>query len=220
MNLARLKEPFPREDVQWRAQTVTKSGDKALALAYFDARAAMDRLDEVCGPENWQCRYLWSPDAKKTVCEIGIRMDAGDWVWKADGAGDSDVEAEKGALSDAFKRAAVKWGVGRYLYDLPQLWVPCETYNGRFSKFTVDPWTLVRNPRPPQQQPPSAAAPHPSLAAAPQQGAGDGECVRCSIPLAPARAKWCDDHNNGLRICSKCQQQHVQAHANGGRTLR
>jgi hypothetical protein len=47
-------------------------------------------------------------------------------VWKSDGAGDSDVEAEKGAVSDAFKRAAVKWGVGRYLYDLDSPWVALE----------------------------------------------------------------------------------------------
>jgi hypothetical protein len=140
----KLCEPFDRDDVQWRAQTVTRDGDRALALAYFDARAGMDRLDEVCGPENWQCRYVFSPDGKKTICEIGILVDV-QWVWKADGAGDSDVEAEKGALSDAFKRAAVRWGIGRYLYRLGQTWVPCESTNGKFKRFTVDPWTCVRS---------------------------------------------------------------------------
>ncbi len=91
-----------------------------MALAYIDARAVMDRLDAACGPDGWQCRY---PHANgKTVCDIGIRL-AGDWIWKSDGAGDSDMEAEKGALSDAFKRAAVRWGVGRYLYDLDSPWI-------------------------------------------------------------------------------------------------
>jgi hypothetical protein len=80
-----------------------------------DARDVMDRLDYICGIEGWQCRY--SHAEGKTVCEIGIRIDS-EWVWKADGAGDSDVEAEKGALSDAFKRAAVRWGIARYLYEL------------------------------------------------------------------------------------------------------
>jgi hypothetical protein len=51
-----------------------------------------------------------------------------EWVWKANGAGNSDVEAEKGACSDAFKRAAVLWGIGRYLYDLDSPWV---ALNGR-----------------------------------------------------------------------------------------
>jgi hypothetical protein len=146
MDLERLRAPFPREDVEWRAQTVTKDGNKALAFPYIDARAVSDRLDEVCGPENWQCRYAFSPDGKKTLCEIGIRCGE-EWVWKADGAGDTDVEAEKGALSDAFKRAGVKWGIARYLYSLPQVWVPCKSElfkdKMQFRGFTADPWTYV-----------------------------------------------------------------------------
>jgi hypothetical protein len=146
MDLNKLKEPFPQDRISWRAQTVTKAGDKALALAYIDARDVMERLDEVCGPANWQCRY--SHADKKTICDLGICTDNG-WVWKADGAGDSDIEAEKGALSDAFKRSAVRWGIGRYLYDLETPWVPCESreYNGKrqFVKFTDDPWKHVRH---------------------------------------------------------------------------
>ena len=52
-------------------------------------------------------------------------MDGG-WVAKADGAGDTAHEAEKGGISDAFKRAAVQWGVGRYLYRLESPWVAIE----------------------------------------------------------------------------------------------
>lgn len=145
-----LKAEFPRQAISWRAQSVTKDGTKAMALAYIDARDVMQRLDEVCGPAGWQCRY---PHATvKTVCEIGI-LHNGEWIWKADGAGDSDIEAEKGALSDAFKRAAVRWGVGRYLYDTQTPWVPCESYKkgDRFvwSKWTADPWDFVRKPSAP-----------------------------------------------------------------------
>lgn len=149
-----LKAEFPREAISWRAQTVTKDGTKAMALAYIDARDVMQRLDDVVGPDGWQCRY---PHANgKTVCEIGIRV-RDEWIWKADGAGDTDIEAEKGALSDAFKRAAVRWGIGRYLYDLASPWVPCESYkrnDGKFawSKWTEDPWRFVRNPSSAPQQ--------------------------------------------------------------------
>lgn len=144
-NLNALYRPFPQEKVHWRAQHLTKDGKKALALAYIDARDVMALLDAVVGPENWQRRY---PIANsKTCCEIGIRIN-GEWIWKADGAGDTDVEAEKGAFSDAFKRAAVSWGIARYLYDLGQTWVPCETWTDaqgkrRFSKFLADPWSCV-----------------------------------------------------------------------------
>lgn len=124
----RLSAPFPPDRVSWRVGSTTADKKRGLALAYIDARDVMERLDEVLGPQSWQCRY---PHANgKTVCEIGlysVKQDgSGEWIWKADGAGDTDVEAEKGALSDAFKRAAVRWGIGRYLYDLESVWVELE----------------------------------------------------------------------------------------------
>lgn len=132
----RLAEPFAPNIVSFRVGPTTKDKTKGMALAYIDARDVMRRLDEVCGPENWQDEYPWS-DGKRVVCRIGIKIDLGpqwdgdqarnrEWVWKTDGAGDTDTEGEKGALSDAFKRAAVKWGVGRYLYDVEAPWVEIE----------------------------------------------------------------------------------------------
>lgn len=126
-----LAAPFPPERISWRVGTSNKArrkretGDnyakatKGMALAYIDARDVMGRLDEVCGPGGWQCKY--SHAEGKTVCDIGVKV-GDEWVWKADGAGNSDIEAEKGALSDAFKRAAVRWGIGRYLYDISSPW--------------------------------------------------------------------------------------------------
>lgn len=120
----KLAEPFDPDIVSWRVGSVSAEKKRGMALAYIDARDVMRRLDEVCGPENWQDEYPWS-DGKRVVCRIGIRIGA-EWVWKTDGAGDTDYEGEKGALSDAFKRAAVKWGVGRYLYDVAAPWVAVE----------------------------------------------------------------------------------------------
>lgn len=159
--LKQLFAEFPRDAISWRAQSMTKDGTKAMALAYIDARDVMDRLDDVCGSENWQDRYEFH--GTRTICYLSIRVD-GEWVTKADGAGDSDVEAEKGAISDALKRAAVKWGIGRYLYSIVTPWVPCETYesNGKkhWKSWSVDPWSLVRSPRPaPQKQQPTAPLP-------------------------------------------------------------
>lgn len=137
VDFAALAAPFAPEQVSWRVGTTNKkkrqreTGDnqakatKGQALAYLDARDVMDRFDAVCGPAGWQNRY--SHANGKTVCDIGVNCD-GEWVWKADGAGDSDIEAEKGALSDAFKRAAVRWGVGRYLYDVDSPWVELDEW--------------------------------------------------------------------------------------------
>lgn len=146
MDLNNLAAEFPREAVSWRAQSLTRTGDKAMALAYIDARDVMDRLDEVCGPENWQSEFTETPKGR-VICRLGIKV--GDhWVWKSDGAGNTDVEGEKGAISDALKRAAVHWGIGRYLYDMPDVWCPCESYedNGKkkWRRWTDDPWNHVR----------------------------------------------------------------------------
>jgi|ERR1700728_2200764 len=120
-----LCEPFPIEYIEWRIGSTNSEKTKGLALCYVDARAVMDRLDSVCGPDGWQCNYTAAPGTA-IICNIGIRMPSGEWIWKADGAGATDVEGEKGMLSDALKRAAVRWGVGRYLYDLKSPWVELE----------------------------------------------------------------------------------------------
>jgi hypothetical protein len=131
MNINKLSEIFPPHKITWRVGA--KDGDKGLALAYLDARAVMDRLDNVCGPTGWQCRYTHA--GEKTVCEIGIWAGMA-WIWKADGAGDTDIEGAKGAMSGAFKRAAVRWGIGRYLYSIKSPWVPLE--KGRIAASAYD----------------------------------------------------------------------------------
>lgn len=123
MNLSDLKKPFDPKRVSWRVGPTTKDKQRAQALCYVDSRDVQDRLDEAVGVENWQCRY--SAIGSTIVCAIGIKID-GEWVWKEDGAGASDIEAEKGGLSGAFKRSAVKWGISRYLYDVNIPWIEIE----------------------------------------------------------------------------------------------
>lgn len=123
-----LAAPFPPERVSWRVGSMTADKTRGMALAYIDARDVQDRFDTVCGPGNWQNRFATHGAA--TVCEIGVRLafldgdkSTVEWIWKADGAGETDVEGAKGQFSDSFKRAAVQWGVGRYLYSLESPWV-------------------------------------------------------------------------------------------------
>jgi hypothetical protein len=116
-----LCRPFAAEEIEWRIGSTNADKTKGMALAYMDARAVMDRFDAVCGPDGWQCNYTMS--GAVAICNIGVLMPSGNWIWKADGAGATDVEGEKGMLSDALKRAAVRWGVGRYLYEMDSPWV-------------------------------------------------------------------------------------------------
>ena len=140
-----LSKHFPTSEISWRTQRVFQSyKDKkwyALALAYLSVRQVQDRITEVMG-HNWQCKH--TVYGSKTVCSLGLKLD-GEWIWRSDGAGDTNFEADKGALSDSLKRAGVAWGIGRYLYDLKNTYVPCEVSdNGKFKKFSVDPWEIVR----------------------------------------------------------------------------
>ena len=101
----------------------------------------MKRLDDVMGLE-WQCRYPF-----EGCCEIGLKID-GEWVWRSNGAGETQVEAEKGQYSDAFKRAAVLWGIGRYLYYLPNVWVPINEYKQLKEVPPLPAWAI---PKPKEQ---------------------------------------------------------------------
>lgn len=126
-----LSAPFMAEVIDWRVGPTTeksrKEGEpvKGQPLCYIDARVVMDRLDAMCGPDGWSNTYTFGPNGS-VVCNLSIRMPNGDWIVKSDGAGATDMEAEKGALSDAFKRSAVRWGIGRYLYDLKAAWIVLE----------------------------------------------------------------------------------------------
>lgn len=118
--LAALAAPFPSERVSWRLGTMKKDGTGGMALAYIDARDVQDRLDNVVGLD-WENEFIAMPNGT-LCCRIGIYID-GRMRWRSDGAGATDVEAEKGTYSDAFKRAGVKWGIARYLYEMPSPWV-------------------------------------------------------------------------------------------------
>tara|TARA_R100001594_G_scaffold131893_1_gene171795 strand:- start:2907 stop:3689 length:783 start_codon:yes stop_codon:yes gene_type:complete len=109
-----LRRPFNDKDVYWRIDR--SFGNWARVLCYVDARAVMDRLDSAVGSHNWQDAYIETSKGKN-ICTLSICV-GGTWVSKSDGAGDTAFEGDKGGLSDAFKRAAVKWGVGRHLYEL------------------------------------------------------------------------------------------------------
>jgi len=142
--LYKLSIPFANKDIQWRVQRMTKDGTAGLALAYVNVRQVQDRLNEIMGVD-WQTKH--EVFGAKTICSLGLKLD-GDWVWRSDGAGDTQFEADKGAISDSLKRAAVSFGIGRHLYDLPSIWVKCQSkeVNGKhyFQRFTEDPWDKVR----------------------------------------------------------------------------
>jgi len=127
----KLKAPFKAGVIHWRIGSTNKKSQQkkdpnakatsGMPLIYINARDVMKRLDEVVGIDNWKDNYRETPSGR-VFCELSINL-GGEWITKTDAAGDTQVEGEKGAVSDAFKRAAVKFGIGRYLYYIPPFWI-------------------------------------------------------------------------------------------------
>lgn len=135
---AGLRAPFDAELVKWRVGARMKSNkNRGQAMPYLNARMVQDRLDEVMGPENWRTELAAAPMGGGLMCILSLRI-GDEWVSKADVAQQDEVAADahdpdkdheisvKGAASDALKRAAVQWGIGRYLYSFEAPWVNLE----------------------------------------------------------------------------------------------
>lgn len=114
----KLRKTIP---YKWKIQSVSKNKPKASCVAYIDARDAMDLLDDAIGIDSWKDSYH-RDQTGVLICKLELKIND-KWIAKEDVGTASQSEAEKGEYSDAFKRAAVKWGVGRFLYDLKIKWV-------------------------------------------------------------------------------------------------
>jgi hypothetical protein len=158
-----LAEPFDPKEVKFKPQMV--KNNKALAIAYIDVRLVEDRLDHIIGGENWQDSYEVLNDGS-VVCRLAVRFPGQpEWVTKTDVGTPSEQpdggDRLKAAFSDAMKRAAIKFGIGRYLYRLPAQWVDYDPAKKQ----------IIRPPQLPAfalprayQGTPAAAKPQPSQA--------------------------------------------------------
>lgn len=125
MDLSKLKEPFPAQDIEWRVSRAGMANGKIFCrvLAYCTARAIQNRLDEVCGPENWKLeepKILDIGGKPVFACGISIHCRSVDWITKWDVCEPTNIEPAKGGWSGAMKRAGAQWGIGRHLYYLDE----------------------------------------------------------------------------------------------------
>lgn len=120
------------DEIEVRVGQVFEKG--VSMLLYKNARTDMQILDETYGAMNWQKDYK---EVKGNLyCGIGVwDADKATWVWKWDCGTESNTEKEKGEASDAQKRSAVNWQIGRELYTSPFIWLTVATDpigNGRY----------------------------------------------------------------------------------------
>lgn len=153
----RLAAPFEPTELKFRAGSV--SGSRAQALVYVNARVVQDRLDDVMGVFGWQDSYELL-DAGNVVCTLRLRVGE-EWVAKMDVGGPSmqpdSGDKCKAAFSEALKRAAVKFGIGRYLYRFPLQWMDYDPQKKQLiGKPTIPAWAL---PAPSQPAAPVPAKP-------------------------------------------------------------
>lgn len=114
-----LKRPFDLKDIEFRVQQAGKGSDGkiwCMVLAYVDARALQNRLDEIFTPFGWEDSY--EPIGDDFICTLTVEID-NKKVSKQNGASKTQVEGFKGGISNSFKRVCASgYGIGRYLYDL------------------------------------------------------------------------------------------------------
>jgi len=132
MDLKKLQAPLNN---RWRVQRhkTVRGADVVSMVAYVDSRDVQNVLDSVVGPGNWQDEYYQVGD--NTYCRIGILVED-KWVWKSDAGAATKIESQKGLASDAFKRAAVKWGINRDAYNFDTLELPAKKYGKNWSPVT------------------------------------------------------------------------------------
>jgi Rad52/22 family double-strand break repair protein len=151
-----LAAPFEPSEVKWKPQAV--KGNRALAIAYIDARVIQDRLDEVLGVEGWQDEYQLLPD-NSVMCKLRLKLGRR-WITKMDVGSPSEQpdggDRLKAAFSDALKRAAVKFGIGRYLYRLPQQWCDYDSSKRQFAQTPRLPCFAVPSKQAPERGKPKS----------------------------------------------------------------
>lgn len=125
------------DEIECRVSQISKTGKGLQLLLYKTARTDAALLDETY-PDQWQCDFK-ALDGKM-YGGIGIKIN-NEWLWRWDCGSESNMEAEKGEASDAFKRAGFKWGIGTELYSSPFIWIKsedCTIDNGKcYDRFKV-----------------------------------------------------------------------------------
>ena len=117
-----LTAPILPNEIEWRVQSQTSTG-KLIVVPYINNRCVMHRFDAAFGAENWTSEFREISNG--FLCRLTVTINDRT-IYREDGASKTNIEPEKGGISDAMKRAAVQFGLGRCLYDYPRVFIECD----------------------------------------------------------------------------------------------
>jgi hypothetical protein len=178
---AKLSAPVPTGAISWRQDgKVTARDGKFFArfVAYIEANTVRERLDAVV-PGEWDLTLELLPpipaeDGEGSQCSFKARLQVLGVIREDVGTG----RDYKQASTDAFKRAAVRFGVGNELYAYEQNWVEMDG-DGRYAKSLEDPQVAYNRRYGRLPATPGATTSATTPAAAPASILTDLEIVSC-----------------------------------------
>ena len=172
-----LAAPFDPSEIKWRVTHTTQDGSRGAVIAFADPRAYTDRLNQIFTPTGWTRTYDVSTvsavsrmkrdkliqtgkvlvTCTLTIHGLGCHTGSGeDWA--------DEQNAMTKSEAQAFKRAASCFGLGRYLYNFTEMWVPLNEHRQPLQIPALPQWALPKpgvatgksdaasGPRPPMVQ--------------------------------------------------------------------
>lgn len=139
---SKLSAPLPSGVISWRqdGKPVQRDGKfVARFVAYIDANTVRERLDSVV-PGEWDLTLELLPtlagqdENGDQTCSFKARLQILGVIREDVGTG----RDYKSAATDAFKRAAVRFGIAHELYSFEQNWVQVDS-DGRYAKPLEEP---------------------------------------------------------------------------------
>jgi hypothetical protein len=158
--LRELEAPFSPDHVQWRVTNTTKDKKRGQVVPYADPRAYTDRLNALFSPQGWTREYKTDTMNNITRVKKGESVMSGKvlvtctvtilGLGSHSGTGEEWADDDNGMTSadaQAFKRACSCFGLGRYFYDIPAIWVDLEQHREPARTPTLPAWALPENRR-------------------------------------------------------------------------
>jgi hypothetical protein len=197
-----LAAPLPAGVISWRqdGRTINRDGRYlARFVAYIEANTVRERLDRVV-PGEWDLTLELLPavaglddDANQGACSFKARLQILGVIREDVGTG----KDYKQAATDAFKRAAVRFGVAHELYAYEQNWVQMDG-DGKFARPIEDPALAYarRYGRP--------KVVSPATSASPAARADVGADLALTAEPAPAERSLDTVRTSDEQSCPKC----------------